>query len=257
MTSKSELIQPSQFTVEIDQPEEIYKALVMAERERLRTHTEDPIPVIIGHTTYAGGLFSSISSFVDLFPKPQGAFYFALEAYNPHAHTKYWQEGEIKTLRHRLAQSSGAHAVQHIKAPDGDNLLFVDDSLEGVRHIVFLGWENERERWKAQVTHIDQHRRVISDPEEREILEHNLRQLIQSPYPSDEPSDVFIASTRIDADIRNPQLETILQLQGEVDFTRKLTTFAKTTQRIISTIAQLKGMPQTGVLMLQPPIRGK
>ena len=134
-------------------------------------------------------------------------------------------------------------------------------------YVLYLGPENERQEWKNQVegaTELLQETQHPYYPFIQIAAEQALAHLKSSPHPL--PSDSAINIKPIDADLSNSGRQDLFpptidaSMAELIDVTERVRDFTNTTQGwarfiedAVNAMAKLKGIQQSGKLVLLPP----
>lgn len=246
-----EHLRPGPFRIEVFNPEGIYQAVVAAEQSRSQEGLRLSGVLSLGTLFSETGLFSKMDAAVAV-SSIEDAVLPTVNLRYRQEHNAYWQEDDIENLQGNLSRLYAPNLVQYGRTPMQENVLVLEDQLEQTRYIINLGFDNQADKWIAQVKTIDALRRE-SVPSEQEIFKTALQRLIQSPYPLEEINQSFVTMMSISMDVALPLERTGVVLTDQVDFVRKILSFSHHAEGIINVIAKVKGVSQTGVLTLRPP----
>lgn len=247
----------NQFRVVLQEPERIYEEI---RHPFLRVND---VPAIhFGSTELESGLLSRIS--IELLAGTSGHILFKphpREGYSLHAKAQYrdkknsyWQPNEIQDLQELLAKTMGKRSVRHLEIEE-EHYLTMLDVTDRTRHVISLGYTDEKVAWKKQVQSTN-----------------------ESLLKEDFPMDMYIFKGMYEdflkylTDTSNPiipnQLEVIMEVakthsieasptnklpsEEQQDFIRKMQRWTAFLEHTINIVSKVKGTPQTGLLTLRP-----
>lgn len=242
-SERQEMPTPGLFRVEVQNPDKLYLAV--------RNFDETRKPRInLGILVPESGLFSKIESNLMFYPQFQGGYDISTqpEYQKEHALKSYWTDTEITQLQSLLAsQYKNEATIRHEESPYKINLMVIDNPTLGTTFFIRLGWRTEREKWIHTMKTIDDLR------DQPNLLQICFPDGIEGvtkgtgPLPNDH---LFISTHRLGAGPNQPPPDTTIAMEKQDDFVRKMQGFGVCVERSINAVAQIKGIPQTGRLIL-------
>ena len=253
MTQLREFETQSKFRIEFPFfPEALSYAL--DHNQQMNNDTFKPV-LELGSLSAKSGLFSQITIQANTLQDAymlRGGYDITVDLkYNDLNH-QHWSKEQIEQLQKLLRHAYPDADVENM-TNKFDHSLVIIGPIAQLLYVIDLGYENERAEWEHQV-----------ERDYRELSgEEALRRFMTARYPTPTPIDSHIAVIPLDKDPKAPYTQglfTIPMVGRFISINEAIKEFTTTTkqwmwnvQDFVNVMAEAKGIPQSGRLILLPP----
>ena len=166
---------------------------------------------------------------------------------------QYWPESQVEQLQGLLTNKCG-YNTEH-KLEDDCHSIIIKHSDGGLLCTLNLGYEDEKTAWKNQVKAANEALTRLKDNPEYNIIQRQIERILR--HITDEAHPI-IASTiiikRLDLELFPSSIE---EFAGDLEkmkiFKDAIRACAQFTENAVNEIANVKGIPQSGKIMILPP----
>lgn len=206
----------------------------------------------IASSRFTTGLFDRLQArvFASILDRLQLEFY----GYYRNNRTGYWLAEEVTELDQVLSKKYTRDILRHFQTENGFHLITVDDEVVETKFTASLGFENPEQQQQNYRNFIKKQREYEefnpSDDEFNQTLNRIFREVYPKPLPK-----LYITCRHIDDDVLAGLLMPKgLMLPERGRFLELFTRWSGFIGVMVNSMAQVKGEPQIGTLVLQPLI---